>query len=337
MTKTAIDRKPQLDVVERGNLRKLEKIISDGVATFVEVGKALAEIRDKRLYRESHKTFDGYCRERWNFEKRRAYQLIEAAGVATNVSQTGQEDGQEVCTSGTQNAASEQPAVEPPKSERVARELAQAPPEQQAAILTEAREKAGGEPTAAQVRDAVEKRKPCPNCGSTRKDDDGDCADCMEPAAKSKPEPIKSILTAVKNEKIKATKSQLEALAGFDEEMQESLLQSILAGRQSVANSIEAGCPPDPTMEEIIKEKASEIEVFCRGLMKYVADGLAKLDDPWLDDLNRGDGAIQKFKAGCETLRSAKCVATCPKCDGQGCAKCHKTGRVTRYTLQQLT
>jgi hypothetical protein len=46
---------------------------------------------------------------------------------------------------------------------------------------------------------------------------------------------------------------------------------------------------------------------------------------------------MQKFKDACETLRSAKCVAACPKCEGQGCAKCHKTGMVPRYALQQLT
>lgn len=36
-------------------------------------------IRDNRLYRESHKTFETYCRERWNMSRPGAYQLIETA------------------------------------------------------------------------------------------------------------------------------------------------------------------------------------------------------------------------------------------------------------------
>lgn len=40
------------------SLEENEAIIERGLATFVEVGTALAEIRDNRLYRESHGTFE---------------------------------------------------------------------------------------------------------------------------------------------------------------------------------------------------------------------------------------------------------------------------------------
>lgn len=50
-----------------------------------QVGEALLHIRDKRLYRSTHKTFEEYCRERWDFSRRRAYQLLDAAGVFENV------------------------------------------------------------------------------------------------------------------------------------------------------------------------------------------------------------------------------------------------------------
>ena len=42
-------------------------------------GNALLEIRDSRLYRTSHGTFEDYCRDRWQFTHGRARQLIAAA------------------------------------------------------------------------------------------------------------------------------------------------------------------------------------------------------------------------------------------------------------------
>jgi hypothetical protein len=55
------------------------------LATFVEVGHALLEIRENRLYRDGFTTFDDYCRDRWGFERTRAHRLIEAARVADAV------------------------------------------------------------------------------------------------------------------------------------------------------------------------------------------------------------------------------------------------------------
>lgn len=56
-----------------------------GLETFYEVGKALLEIRDQRLYRAAHGTFEEYCRERWNLGRRYANQVIAAAGVVENL------------------------------------------------------------------------------------------------------------------------------------------------------------------------------------------------------------------------------------------------------------
>lgn len=67
-------------------LTELEIVIEHGLQTFVDVGTALMEIRDSRLYRETHGTFEEYCRERWGLSRPRAYQLIEAAEVAGNLS-----------------------------------------------------------------------------------------------------------------------------------------------------------------------------------------------------------------------------------------------------------
>lgn len=68
--------------LETRRLSELEDKIERGLQTFVEVGDALSEIRDDRLYRESHSTFEDYCRERWGFNRQRASQLIQNSTVS---------------------------------------------------------------------------------------------------------------------------------------------------------------------------------------------------------------------------------------------------------------
>jgi len=65
--------------VERTRLATEEAVIERGLHTFVQVGKALAAIRDQRLYRAEHETFEAYCKSRWGFTDRRARQMIDAA------------------------------------------------------------------------------------------------------------------------------------------------------------------------------------------------------------------------------------------------------------------
>lgn len=66
-------------------LKTLEETIEQGIKTFVEVGSALARIRDERLYRENYETFEAYCKERWGMAIRTAYQYIDSAKVFENV------------------------------------------------------------------------------------------------------------------------------------------------------------------------------------------------------------------------------------------------------------
>lgn len=76
---------------EKRDLKKCESIIRGGWETFLEVGKALATIQRQRLYREHHKTFDAYCRERWQYGKSHAHRLIGAAEVVDHLSPIGDE------------------------------------------------------------------------------------------------------------------------------------------------------------------------------------------------------------------------------------------------------
>ena len=128
-----------LDVRERHVLEELEGIVGRGITTFIEVGRALAEIRDRRLYRDSQDTFEAYCRELWELGRTRAYQLIDAAAVSTTVD------------------------IDPPRNEAQARELV--PLKADEAEVVEAWRAARAEAeehgvalTAKIVRDAAQKR-----------------------------------------------------------------------------------------------------------------------------------------------------------------------------------
>lgn len=77
----------EITVSEKQRFEELETTIEKGINTFYEVGSALLEIRDSRLYRQEYKTFEEYCQNRWNIERRHAYRLIEATQVIENVSQ----------------------------------------------------------------------------------------------------------------------------------------------------------------------------------------------------------------------------------------------------------
>lgn len=91
--------------------------------------------------------------------------------------------------------------------------------------------------------------------------------------------------------------------------------------------------PEDESIEDQIKRKNAELEAWCRDLMKFAE---TMPDDPWLQDMNKREGALRKLKDCCATIRSAKCHCPCTKCDGSGCKHCHKTGRLTKFALDQL-
>ena len=79
----------QLTKVETGRLTELESVVSSGLQTFAEVGNALLEIRDTKLYRIEFGTFDEYCKERWGIQDRRARRLMSASEVIGNIEKSG--------------------------------------------------------------------------------------------------------------------------------------------------------------------------------------------------------------------------------------------------------
>lgn len=74
---------------ESGDLVRLETTIAQGLQTFVEVGEALVEIRDRKLYRIEYATFADYCKVKWGMSDRRARQLMGASEVVADIAKSG--------------------------------------------------------------------------------------------------------------------------------------------------------------------------------------------------------------------------------------------------------
>jgi hypothetical protein len=84
-----IDEMTELGRGERRRLKQLEATIARSVQSFQDAGRALIEIRDSRLYRENHTTFEDYCREDLDLTRKRAYDFIAAAEVVDALSPNG--------------------------------------------------------------------------------------------------------------------------------------------------------------------------------------------------------------------------------------------------------
>jgi hypothetical protein len=78
-----------LAISEKKELRALESTIEKGIRTFYEVGAALLKIRDSRLYRETNRTFEDYCRDRWDMSARKAQRLMVASDLINNLRPIG--------------------------------------------------------------------------------------------------------------------------------------------------------------------------------------------------------------------------------------------------------
>lgn len=121
-----------LNDIERQRLEREESAIEAGAA---RIGRALAVIRDQRLYRETHATFEDYCHERWGIGRSYANKQIAAAKVTEALGTTGTH-----------------------LPERAARELAPLldDPDLLADVWQAALEKSAGKPTAAIIREVRE-------------------------------------------------------------------------------------------------------------------------------------------------------------------------------------
>ena len=130
------------------DLAECEAVIERGLSTFIEVASTLLEIRDRRLYKMTHETFDAYCQERWGWGRAYAYRMIASGevvhsmnGALADVSPMG-----DILPGPTNERQTR--ALEPLKSDPAA--MAEA--WQEAVVET------NGKPTAKAVEEAVAKR-----------------------------------------------------------------------------------------------------------------------------------------------------------------------------------
>ena len=123
----------ELKTNEKQELQKHETTIKKGLNTFVEVGQALLEIRDKKLYRIEYNTFEQYCQDKWHFTRMRVSQLINASVVIQNVNN----------------------CLQKPTTESQVRPLTPLEPEIQNAVWQETIEKHGENITAKKVQEVA--------------------------------------------------------------------------------------------------------------------------------------------------------------------------------------
>ncbi len=130
----------ELSPEEEADRQRLELRVERAV---YQAGDALRELRDRRLYRNTHKSWEDYCQDRFGYTPRKAYYLISAADVIDHLS------------------SCEQFVHTLPTKENQCRELAKLAPEQQPEAWIESISRTGGKkvPPASTVRSVVEEIK----------------------------------------------------------------------------------------------------------------------------------------------------------------------------------
>jgi hypothetical protein len=117
---------------ESARLIELEKVVTAGLQSWIEVGEALIEIRDSRLYRVDAGTFEEYVVNKFKMERRHAYRLMSGSSVARALSPIGH------------------------IPESVVREIAKVTPELRQEIFDKSTEISGHVPTARVIKQVVE-------------------------------------------------------------------------------------------------------------------------------------------------------------------------------------
>ncbi|MBD2534215.1 hypothetical protein H6G97_33695 [Nostoc flagelliforme FACHB-838] len=117
---------------------------------FFEAGKALSELRDRRLYRSTHRTFEEYCRDRFGHSRQKSNYLIAAADVYENLTT--------ICcqNSGIDDLTTNSSQILP-TSEGQVRPMTKLEPQEQWKVWQTAVEVAGGKvPSGRVVKDVIE-------------------------------------------------------------------------------------------------------------------------------------------------------------------------------------
>ena len=122
-------------------LREREAIIEKGLKSFLDVCRALSEIKSYKkgiLYKETHGSFEKYCQDKWGFKRSYGYRLIQAHETWEHVNK--------VLTRGNKI---EVPESHLPNNEAQLRELRKVPLKEQVKVWKTAIKKSGEKTVAA--------------------------------------------------------------------------------------------------------------------------------------------------------------------------------------------
>lgn len=275
---------PALSVEECNRLERLEGTIAAGIKTFIEVGRALAEIRDGHLYRQDHSTFESYCKARWQFTRQRAYQLIGAAEVA-----------------GTLDLECK-PRVDIP-AEKVLRLLAPLPKEKRREVFDKAVEVAAGggreevtvsDVAAARVQLGLPRtRRPSRTTSATAK------AAIRPVRSNPEPEPSKAALRQAWEDGVEVgVQAALSAISVRDEHQRmvrddyENMAQDIILHVRA-----ELWATPEYRRDEIVRRVRSFASLAAEGLAPAPTDDCPAPDPP---------GVVESIEDGVPVLARAR-------------------------------
>ena len=287
--------------VDGSELSHYEAIIQKGMDTFVEVGTALLEIRDRKLYLNAHETFENYCRDRWAMTRRHADRQIEAAQVVVNMRPIGLKS-------------------DPlPKTESQARPLAKLPKEEQSKAWKEAVDKTNGKPTAKAVQEVVDARLGKPTGKSTVngvvRDDPPDIARARA-AGKIAPDVIPEV-TEVEATEFEPIVEPPTIDLTTDEEWLDSL-----PVRAKISPTIRKWFDEDAILYRRLSEARKSFRSLSAKYMRkankdgkyaYKVSRFLRIEDPrdWIvcPPLDKG---------GCDGKGVVGTLGRCPECFGQG-------------------
>lgn len=146
-----------LSAEEQQALLESEQDIQDGFERFAQAGLRFEQIRDRRLYKSTHSSFEDYCLERWNLSKAYVNRIIAAADVVRSLRNPPKT---KTLPSGkVETIVSEVGKNKPSEPVTVSQavELRNIEADKRAAVFTKAVEQAGGkQPTAAQIKQVVQ-------------------------------------------------------------------------------------------------------------------------------------------------------------------------------------
>ena len=155
--KAAITGTSRLTSSEESRLAELKATVKRGISAWQAAAAARAEIRDKQLYRATHRSFGAFCEAEFDLSERRIRQLTESWDIVQSLRPP-------VDMEAAAQAVANPPTIPPlppldQLSDRAVRQLKPLPPAERLEALREAaNESTAKAPTENAVREAVRRR-----------------------------------------------------------------------------------------------------------------------------------------------------------------------------------